>query len=88
MNQPVGLTPKQADTLRFICRYIAAHGHAPSYKDILIGLGLSSTGKGTMCTRIQRLAARGYIDHWPHRSRTIRLTKAGEEYSKQFVRTA
>lgn len=54
------LTKKQADVLRFIREYMAAHAYAPSYREIASGLGVSSPA--TVFEHIQSLKAKRYLN--------------------------
>lgn len=54
------LTKKQAEVLRFVREYVAAHEYAPSYREIAAGLGVSSPA--TIFEHIQSLKAKGYLD--------------------------
>ncbi len=53
------LTKKQAEVLRFIREYVAAHEYAPSYREIAQGLGVSSPA--TIFEHIQSLKAKGFL---------------------------
>jgi repressor LexA len=39
----IGLTPRQADMLALITRYIAERGWAPTYREAMAELGINST---------------------------------------------
>lgn len=54
------LTKKQAEVLRFVREYVAAHDYAPSYREIARGLGVSSPA--TVFEHIQSLKGKGYLD--------------------------
>ncbi len=53
------LTPKQKEVLDFIVNFIHEQGYAPSYREIALGLDLSSPS--TVHTHIQALRLRGYL---------------------------
>lgn len=53
------LTKKQAEVLRFIREYVAAHEYAPSYREVAAGLGLSSPA--TVHQHIHALKKKGYV---------------------------
>lgn len=66
------LTKKQAETLRFIREYLAAHEYAPSYRDIAEGLGVSSPA--TIFEHIQSLKAKGFLDTDGRKGRSLELS--------------
>lgn len=67
-----GLTPRQADCLRFIHQHQAAHGGvSPSYDEIASGIGISSRGRVGLL--IDQLEDRGRIKRLPNRSRAITI---------------
>lgn len=67
-----GLTPRQADCLRFIHQHQAAHGGvSPSYDEIATGIGISSRGRVGLL--IDQLEDRGRITRLPNRSRAITI---------------
>lgn len=53
------LTKKQAEVLRFVREYVAAHEYAPSYREIAQGLGVSSPA--TVFEHIHELKAKGFL---------------------------
>jgi SOS-response transcriptional repressor LexA len=65
------LNPLQADVLRIIKEYTAAHGHSPSVRDIRTLLGVSSMS-ATQRVLLQ-LRELGMIEWSSGKSRTIRL---------------
>lgn len=72
MAQKDRLTKKQAETLRFIREYVAAHDYAPSYRDIAEGLGVSSPA--TIHEHIQSLKAKGFLDTEGRKGRSLELS--------------
>ncbi len=54
------LTKKQAEVLRFVREYVAAHEYPPSYREIAQGLGVSSPA--TVFEHIQSLKSKGFLD--------------------------
>lgn len=70
----VGLTPRQKCALTFIRRYFAEHGIAPSYEEIIRGLGLKS--KSGAHRLIIGLETRGHIRRLPDRARAIEVIDA------------
>lgn len=53
------LTKKQAEVLRFVREYVAAHEYAPSYREIAEGLGVSSPA--TIFEHIRSLKAKKFL---------------------------
>lgn len=68
------LTKQQAEVLRFIREFVAAHEYAPSYREIADGLGRSS--KATVFAHIQTLKAKGFLDAETSGVRSLELTKS------------
>jgi SOS-response transcriptional repressor LexA len=66
-----GLTKQQSRCLEFIKGYLATNCNAPSYLDIMDGLGLAS--KSGAYRLVTALENRGYIIRLPHRARTIAI---------------
>jgi SOS-response transcriptional repressor LexA len=66
-----GLTKQQQRCLEFINGYIDTNSNAPSYVDIIDGLGLAS--KSGAYRLVTALAKRGYITRLPHRARSIAI---------------
>lgn len=54
------LTKKQAEVLRFVREFVAAHEYAPSYREIASGLGVSSPA--TVFEHIRSLKAKGFLN--------------------------
>lgn len=69
-----GLTPKQSQTLGFISSFIAQHGYSPTVREIMAGIGTSSSGETQRL--IDQLRDRGKITSLPRRSRSIELVRA------------
>ena len=69
-----GITPRQADLLRFIRGYVAEHdGVAPSTEEMAVALSLSS--KSGVARLVSKLEARGVIRRIKFASRSISLTE-------------
>lgn len=84
-----GLTPQQAEALRYIGAFWLSRGYAPTYRQICVGTGMASKSKSGMCYRIKALKARGYLIAQAHTRQSIRLTEAGVAYCAKFrVRVA
>ena len=64
------ITPKQADTLRLIRRYIGKHGFSPTFQNIADRFRVT---KVTVHEHVHALAALGAITITPRRWRSIRL---------------
>lgn len=70
----IGLTPKQAATLRWLRDHFAVHGASPTFDDIRRGMGATSLGE--VSRRLNALRERGYITRQPRAPRSIRLLDA------------
>lgn len=66
---------RDESTYEFIRRYIAENGFAPSFREIMEGVGVSSTSMVTY--RLTRLSAAGKLAWTPGKARSIRLIKKG-----------
>lgn len=70
----IGLTPRQADCLRFIAGYQRAKGGvSPALSEIVEGLCLTASSKSVAHRLIGQLEQRGYVRRLPHRTRAIEL---------------
>jgi repressor LexA len=67
------LTPRQREIYDFLCRFIDAHGHAPTIAEIREHFGLSSPA--TVHQMISALQREGLIKRIPHASRGIEIVK-------------
>lgn len=68
----IGLTRRQADTLRFIVGFEEAKGYSPSIQEIADGIGSSS--KSLLHSYfLKGLEERGYIRRLPNRARAIEV---------------
>lgn len=65
------LTKKQEETLKFIKKYMVAHGYPPSVREICAGMGLSSPA--TAHTHLKELESKGFIRKQNSKFRTIEL---------------
>lgn len=65
------LTKKQQRAYEFISAYIAENGHAPSFENIKLGLGLKS--KNTVYILVHGMRERGWIEFLPYRRRSLTL---------------
>lgn len=65
------LTPRQKEAMVFVQSYIEHHSIAPSYDEILVGLGLKS--KHSVAKLVSALAQHGLIRVWPKHARGIVL---------------
>ena len=71
MKRRATLTSVESATLRFVTRYIARYGIAPSIYDAGKALGVVPT---TASSRFKRLVAKGYLFARPHHRRDVRLS--------------
>lgn len=67
----MGVTEKQANLLRYIKGYQAAHGHSPCYREMAEGIGVTS--KGAVARLLDGLEERGSIRRLPNRERAIQI---------------
>jgi len=67
------MTPKQKRVLDFIKSYWDANGYAPSYREIMDGVGMKSMAH--ISGMIRQLSERGFIVKMPGRARSIRVTE-------------
>lgn len=65
------LTERQAELLRFLERYIAENGWAPSVREMCSALGVKSTNG--VIEHLKRLEKSGRIWRAPGRGRAIRI---------------
>lgn len=80
----IGLTRRQAETLKFIGAYWAANGISPVYTEVLAHLGLSQNSKGCVNRLVVALVERGYVERIPSCRRSVCLTAGGEAYVARF----
>ena len=66
-------SPPSMLLFKWIKVYIKQHGYAPTIREIVDGLGYSSTS--TALYGVRRLKENGYITFEENRSRTIRVLK-------------
>lgn len=57
----MGITQRQSELLYFLRSHRREHGIAPLFKEIIFGLGLSTTSKATINRALKCLAERGYL---------------------------
>jgi len=70
------LTDTQEKVLRFIAEFSAEHGYAPSYREIMVHMGYTSTN-GVAC-HIKSLRKKGYLQEKPkHTARSMIPTNPG-----------
>ena len=66
-----GLTPKQAQFLRVLTRFIHQNGYSPSYEEMKQMNGMKS--KSNVHEYIKNLEKRGYLTYEKYCNRTIML---------------
>lgn len=69
-QQKAGLTERQAEALKFIAGYHAAHGFAPAYRDIAKRFDISTSRAHELVTS---LVERGCLIRLPGRARSLAL---------------
>ncbi len=67
------LTTQEHNTLQFIRNYLAQYGYAPKFKEI--GLGIGVTSQGTVHRYVQSLEDKGYIDRMKGNARGMSLAE-------------
>ena len=67
------LTKRMAELMKFLDDYISTHGIAPSYDEMMEGLGLHS--KSGIHRIIMALEARKFIERRPYEARTIMIIR-------------
>lgn len=65
------LTDRQREVLQFISDYFVKHGYAPKLVEIANALKIRS--RGVIHRYIQALVNEGYLEHFPGKSRGLRL---------------
>jgi SOS-response transcriptional repressor LexA len=70
------LTKKQALAKAFIVAHIAEHAQAPSFTEMMEGLGIKS--KGNVSARLEGLERRGHIVRGRGQERAITVFEEGE----------
>lgn len=80
MNETPGkraLTARQLEVLRWIADSTESHGYAPTIREIGDALGIVSTNG--VVDHLKALARKGAVTSSPIKSRTLRVTPAGQE---------
>lgn len=72
----MGLTSRQRRLFNAIDAAIAAHGVAPTYKEMCTAVGVTS--RSSVFRLINSLEERGYIRRMPNRARAIELVPQGD----------
>lgn len=76
------LTKKQAQAKAFIVAHIAEHDQAPSFTEMMAGLGITS--KGNMSARLEGLERRGHIIRGRGQERAISVVEEVEGGLRQI----
>lgn len=71
------LSPRQAQVLEFISRFLIEHQHPPSVRDIARALHCSTSPVLTALAQLSRL---GYLDRLTRQARSITITPFGWEW--------
>lgn len=84
----MGLTPKQAELLAFLRSYMARNGYAPSYSDMMAGIGTGS--RGHVAELMDCLEECGCIRRLPRRARAIEIidrpdARTSDGYRLRFI---
>ncbi|RMH14301.1 MAG: transcriptional repressor LexA [Gammaproteobacteria bacterium] len=75
------LTDRQRQVLEFIGNYFAQHGYAPKLVEIANALQIRS--RGVVHRYIQALVNEGYLEHFPGKSRGLKLTEQFARIGRQ-----
>lgn len=67
-----GLTPRQAEVLAWITRFIGTKGYSPTYRQIMEGMGTTSPAGASF--QVRALARKGFLTFTDRTSRSIRLS--------------
>lgn len=70
----MGLTPRQQECLAYLRRHIAENGQAPTLRELMQGVGISSLGR--VHELLSALEERGAIRRLHGRSRAIEIIDA------------
>ena len=73
----ITLTPKQKNTLEFICKHIDENQISPSLSEIAKNFGVSVTAAQT---RRDRLKEKGLLGFTPKTSHSLYVTEAGRAF--------
>lgn len=73
MSDPTALTPQQEKVWRYIAKYHAQFGHAPTQAEICEYCEYNSTWAARKIVKI--LDRKGYLHHRPHGKRSILLNR-------------
>lgn len=74
------LTKKQSETLNCIREFMARNNYAPSYRDIMKGMGIKSPA--TAYAHVQQLKEKGYIRIRNGEMRSVELTEKSNMFTK------
>lgn len=89
----MGLTPRQADVLRFIIGFQEAKGYSPCLREIALGIGISPKSIARTRDALLSLQDRGFIRVLRQRDRAIEvlhpiaIPRAPDGAPLQFIRT-
>jgi len=78
------LTPRQADALKFVERYILEEGRPPSFQEVTEGIGLTSRGSVLRILRI--LDRKGYIKLPRGQRRAMEIVKPQSHLNPEYSR--
>jgi len=78
------LTPRQADALKFIERYILEEGRSPSFQEVTEGIGLVS--RGSTCRILRILDRRGFIKLHRGQRRAMEIVKPQSHLNPEYRR--
>lgn len=70
------VAPRQLEVLQIIERSLARRGFPPSYREIVVDLGLSPHSRQTVHDHLTRLEAKGMLVRHPRVARGLALTDA------------
>ena len=81
----IKLTKKQLAVLDFIKEFTEAKGCSPSYREIMVGLGLSSVS--AVAEHIDNLVSKGVIKKNPGEARSLEILNYKHEETVQLFKT-
>lgn len=80
----IKLTKKQLAVLDFIKEFTEAKGCSPSYREIMVGLGLSSVS--AVAEHIDNLVSKGIIKKNPGEARSLEILNYKHEETTQLFK--
>ena len=80
----IKLTKKQLAVLNFLEDFTEENGHSPSYREIMMGLGLSSVS--AVAEHVDNLVAKGVLEKVPGEARSLRVLNYKHEETVELFK--